>query len=158
MSKIEKITPQTAALYLGAKCDVEWLYTDTINGAFEKGDVFHDSKISAAHASGIERGEIAITPHLRRLDSITEEEAREIYKISKGEPWEARMEWMDEDDEDRSALRNYWNNTDEWYTDEKNMEIGRPRVWLYLLSKGFDLFGLIESGLAKEIKNETVNS
>ena len=151
MNKIEKITPQIAALYLGAKCDVDWFapYKDDVWEAIE---IDHSviEKLSIAH--------ISITPHLRRLDSITEEEAREVYEISRGEPWEARMEWMDEDDEDRTALRYYWNNTDEWYTDEKNMEIGRPLAWLYLLSKGFDLFGLIEAGLAKEIKPETVNA
>ncbi len=156
--KITKITPQIAALYLGAKCDLEWLYTDTIDDLFMSGDVWRDIDIRPTSVQLLIDEQARITPHLRRLDSITEEEAREIYEISKGEPFEARMEWMDEDDEDRSALRGYWNNTDEWYTDEKNMEIGRPRVWLYLLSKHFDLFGLIEAGLAKEIKPETVNA
>ena len=48
-------------------------------------------------------------------------------------------------------------NTDLDYSN-KDVEIGTPAVWLYLLSKGFDLFSLIESGLAKEIKPETVNA
>lgn len=157
MNKIEKITPQIAALYLGAKCDVEWLATQVFS-LIEAGEIWSDSQVDSVNLYRLGDGLIKLTPHLRRLDSITEQEAREIYQISNGEPWKLREEWMDEDDEDRSALRNYWNNTDEWYTDEKNMEIGRPQVWLYLLSKGFDLFGLIEQGLAKEIKPETTNA
>ena len=156
MSKIDKITPQIAALYLGAKCDAFGPKAVEITEYYSKGEDY--LRVFPNFIQEIANGRCDVILHLRRMDSITEQEAREIYEISKGDPWETRMEWMDEDDEDRSALRNYWNNTDEWYTDEKNMEIGRPRVWLYLLSKGFDLFSLIESGLAKEIKPETVNA
>lgn len=40
-------------------------------------------------------------------------------------------------------------NGDELWVREA--QIGSPRIWLYLLSKGFDLFGLIEQGLAKSV-------
>lgn len=166
MQKIDKITPQIAAFYLGAKCEysdnegtktfaiLSGVSSDGIETTFKRkkngvcGDIIPWSQRTPRQKcfAGV------LVLHLRRLESITEEEAREIYQISKSEPWEARMEWMEEDDEDRSALRYYWNNTDEWYTDEKNMEIGRPLVWIWLLGKRFDLFGLIDSGLAKEIK------
>jgi len=39
------------------------------------------------------------------------------------------------------------------YAPEGKLLIGSPAVWLHLLSLGFDLFGLIDAGLAKEITN-----
>ena len=142
MNKIEKITPQIAALYLGAKCDVEWLapYNDDVWEAME---IDHSviEKLSISH--------ISITPHLRRMDSITEEEAREVFAIANGyeadkNSFTSCLSWLA-----RENALDYSN---------KEIEIGNPQVWLYLLSKGFDLFGLIEAGLAKEIKPETVNA
>ena len=147
--KIEKITPQIAALYLGAKCDLEWMYTDTVEDSFQKGDVWQDSKIGVAHVSRIEHGEISITPHLRRLESITEEEAREVYEVKYCTPCQFS--------DDYSAIDMFWEREVGNYDEQGSILIGTPAVWLYLLSKGFDLFGLIESGLAKEIKPETVN-
>jgi len=62
---------------------------------------------------------------LRPLSSMTEEEKKEIEKLSKGE-----------------------------YLIEPSIEhnIWTPDEFIYLLSKHFDLFQLIESGLAIEIK------
>ena len=144
MSKIEKITPQIAALYLGAKCDVDWLapYNDDVWDAIE---IDHSviEKLSIAHVS--------ITPHLRRLESITEQEAKELFFQYCGK----RYEDVYTDDD---ALRCWWNMHEEWNYFLGTLAIGEPSVWLWLLSKGFDLFGLIEAGLAKEIKPETVNS
>lgn len=119
--KIEKISPQIAALYLGAKCDLEWAapYNDEAWKAIE---IDHSviEKLSIAH--------ISITPHLRRLESITEDEAGDIIKL--------------------------YNSRDAKIGDA----IGSPTTWLYLLSKHFDLLGLIEIGLAKEIKPENGNA
>lgn len=40
------------------------------------------------------------------------------------------------------------NERDEWYTTLLIMDIGKPEAWAWLLSRGFDLFGLIDAGLA----------
>lgn len=37
---------------------------------------------------------------------------------------------------------------EEHYCPMLNLDIGNPTVWSYLLKQGFDLFGLIEAGLA----------
>ena len=134
--KIEKITPQIAALYLEQKCDVTWNYTDTIDGAFSKGDVWHDSPIHASHIRSLEAKEISIILHLRSIESITEQEARDLYKANTGETWEEICE---------GGCLVYW------FNQECRDVTGIPAVWLKLLEMGFDLFGLIESGLAKEI-------
>lgn len=109
----------------------------------------YDSKFDAGEGhidnfmvNWMQQGGVEVVPHLRALSSITEEEARNVYEISAGSRW---------DENDGSALDIYWNSTDEWYTQIKNMEIGKPAVWLKLLEFGFDLFGLIEAGLAKEV-------
>ena len=71
---------------------------------------------------------------LRSLDSITEEEVRYLYKGAECE------------NEKIKDLR-------EWIINKSAEQIlFTPTAWIYLLSKGFDLFGLIEAGLAKEIK------
>ncbi len=65
-----------------------------------------------------------IKPILRRLDSMTEDEEKALYKAA-GNPeyaWQKRR--------------------------IKQCLPGRPEGWRHLLSKGFDLFGLIEEGLA----------
>lgn len=140
--KIEKITPQIAALYFGQKCDVKWLYTDTIDDAFKIGDIWSHSEIHGAHITRLTREEISIIPHLRRLESITEDEARELYEIFHDVPWEKSYE-----------CKRYW-EFDDGFSMPTTMKfcVGVPAAWIYLLSKGFDLFGLIDSGLAKEIK------
>lgn len=65
-----------------------------------------------------------LRPHLRRLENITEEEIETIGEL------------------EFSLKKNGI---------IKAMTIGKPSVWLYLLSRGFDLFGLIDAGLAKEV-------
>ena len=133
---IDKITPQIAAMFLGQKCDVEFLCSDKIDSAFEVGDIWPDSTIHGRHLSRVKAGEVKLTPHLRRLESMTEEEAREIIKLYKGR--DAKL---------GDNLCDLW----EKQTCDIEDAIGSPAVWLYLLSKGFDLFGLIDAGLAKEI-------
>ena len=147
--KIEKITPQIAALYLGQKCDVKWLYTDTIDDAFKVGDIWSHSEIHGAHITRLTREEISIIPHLRRLDSITEDEARHCYEIKTGEPWTRIFNVQQP-----SECLNFW-----FFEELDHLEditgfrfcLTDPLCYLYLLSKGFDLFDLIDSGLAKEI-------
>lgn len=77
-------------------------------------------------------------PILRRLDSITEEEARELYKLRYPlESWEGE-----------SALNDWWLEFYEFYIPERLNCLGCPSAWLYLLSIGIDLFGWIDAGLA----------
>jgi len=140
--KIEAITPQIAALYLGQKCDVTWLYTDPTD-VFLKGEVWHDTTIGTSHIKRLGEDHISIIPHLRRLESITEEEARELYKVENGVVWNVK-----------SSCKEYYNSYDENYDSNLSTLIGEPSAWLYLLSKGFDLFGLIDAGLAKDVNDE----
>jgi len=137
--KIETITPQIAALYLGHKC------------TYDSKALIHtiETEINARVLSDMEDGFATVTPHLRRLESMTEEEAREVYKIRYGETWE--KSFHDINLEVSPCLENFWKEYIELYSPEGSLLIGFPDVWLHLLSKGFDLFGLIDAGLAKEI-------
>lgn len=135
MSKIEKITPQIAALYLGQKCDAEWLLP--FHAPWENIEI--DNYVIGKLSDCL----IEVKPHLRRLDSITEEEAKEIYRLSQGKEWPGKTDFL------------AWLVFEfEFMTKEACLSafIGTPAVWLYLLGKGFDLLSLIDSGLATEIK------
>lgn len=138
--KIEKITPQIAALYLGQKCNIEWLITDP-DDVFMKGEKWYDSTIIGATITRLEKNELTITPYLHRLESITENEAQECFKIDN------KINWKSE----TSCIMSWWKDKDEWYHTNMSHVIGEPEIWLYLLSKGFDLFNLIDNGLAKDI-------
>lgn len=63
---------------------------------------------------------------LRPLSDMTEEETKEYETLFGCNPHES----------------------DEWYCEIIMQDIGKPKVWLWLLKRGFDLFGLIESGQA----------
>ena len=135
---MEKFTPQIAALYLGQKCQSPE-GEGIILGVDNVGNVEVEFGIMGPDFSQIyEVGEIL--PILRRLDSLTESEARELTGKK------------------NDALK-IWNG---WQTgpraDYDQEQIGEPSAWLKLLSWGFDLFGLIDSGLAidaETIKEET---
>lgn len=88
-----------------------------------------DCKKQVPYVVSIEK----IKPVLRPLNDMTEEEQRQSYVLAGWEP-EYSYEMLDEPDR----------------KEETNLIslIGRPNVWNYLLSKHFDLFGLIESGEA----------
>lgn len=144
---IKKITPQIVAMYLGRKCefpsngDIQYGWVGSVNsmdfltvnwGLMESGKrSFHE-----------------VTLHLRSLESITEEEARELYEIANGEKWDTSLDHVFAAP---SALGDWWNNFSEYYEDYDAPIMQFPFVFLSLLSKGFDLFGLIDAGLAKEI-------
>lgn len=136
---IDKITPQIAALYLGQKCTATWIANYK---PWVVGDAY-DTDINHERIGLLEDEYILIEPHLRRLESITEDEARELFEISNGykpdkNKFVSCLDWWNM----RNVIDDYSN---------KEIEIGNPAAWLYLLSKGFDLFGLIDAGLAKEI-------
>ena len=119
---IDKITPQIAALYLGQKCEKDWLIG-------KQGDKL--GPIDQGVLYWLEDSGVLIIPHLRRLESITEDEAKQLYKGCDDDKLKPFLEWC------------------------RKIKTGEalftPTAWLYLLSKGFDLFGLIDAGLAKEI-------
>ena len=127
--KIEKITPQIAALYLGQKFTVDW-----------PSRFIEETNITPKALDWLEEDGVIVTPHLRRLDSITEEEAIHIHDLIIGFPYGGIIpckEW----------IHSAWSGESSFCIDV----VGKPAAWLYLLSKGFDLFNLIDSGLAKEI-------
>lgn len=138
--KIEKITPQIAALYIGQMCTVDW-----------PSRFIEETKITHKALVWPDEDGVIITPHLRRLDSMTEEEAREVYQIENFEVWNTQM-YSQEEPLNGSCLDKWWNILlEDIYIKQSDFRIGTPAVWLYLLSKGFDLFDLIPAGLAKEV-------
>ena len=134
--KIETLTPQIAALYAGQKATrLKNRWDFTIEGVVGSGAYCVDGYVCPVHN---------IVLHLRPLSSLTEAEARELYEVYYGieyigTKWTA-LEWFSLNIEPASAtvLKDH---------------IGSPAAWLHLLSLGFDLFGLIDAGLAKEITN-----
>ena len=64
-----------------------------------------------------------------------------MYEIKYGEAWK---------DADVSCIAYFWEEDIELYAPEGKLLIGTPAVWLRLLQMGFDLFGGIEAGWAKE--------
>lgn len=71
-----------------------------------------------------------IKPILRPLSDMTEEEARQL--CPNGE----------------EPFLKYLSEKDEWYTNRIHFYTAYSECYRFLLSRGFDLFGLIDSGLA----------
>mgnify|MGYP003527802356 CR=1 FL=1 len=156
--KIETLTPQILALYLGQKCefpsngDIQYGFIGSVNNA----------GFLTVNWGLIESGKRAcheVTPHLRRLESLTEAEARELYEISRGEKWDYEYNSYAAnrdrgDGEMWSCIENWWMGNYEMFAENGNWLVGDPNVWLHLLSLGFDLFNLIDAGLAKEIETK----
>lgn len=139
----QKITPQIAAMYLGQKYN--WIYSQSPSEFYTPDKI---PLITPKVVDCIGAGIIEIKPHLRRLESITEQEAREVFLVSNDVRWEdARKRFPIS----YSCLESWWKTHNEYFFEIKEVVLGDPSAWLYLLSRGFDLFGLIESGLAKEI-------
>lgn len=146
---MEKLTAQIAALYLGQKCFCK--YRDDIGKIAE---VTAHGEITISYNDNYDPFFVCtapeIKPILRRPDSLTESEARELYSLRYPlEKWGGR----------NKCLASWWNEHDEWYIEAKYMNIGVSKSWLKLLSWGFDLFDLIDSGVAIDaatLKTETV--
>lgn len=93
-----------------------------------------------------------VKPILRPLSDITESEAKELI-IRDNRQY--LVDWIEKgqyeeypDRQDYSTYLSRLHDNDECYCSQLLQAIGNFEVWTYLLSKGFDLFGLIESGLA----------
>jgi hypothetical protein len=99
-------------------------------------------------------------PVLRPLSDMTEKERADIFEIIFGRPFKGRTEWFKE----RTTLQE-----PRWVLSQSVDRVGiqmNGEVWAdcdlhpfkmnphetsrYLLSKGFDLFGLIDAGLATD--------
>lgn len=138
--KIEKITPQIAALYLGQKCALSKapsFQKYSLSPEFRVGEI---RPLTTRVLNGLESGDYEFTLYLRSLDSITEDEAIHIHDLVFGFQYAGVLpckEWI--------CLA--WSGESSFYQDAR----GYPIAWLYLLSKGIDLFGLIDSGLAKKL-------
>lgn len=141
---IDKITPQIAALYLGQKCEPTGKDSIFLAAYYGDGSLV---PIIPNFVQEIANDRCEVILHLRRLESITEDEARELYKVRYLEGW-----CVNDSKDVYPALDCFWENHSELFTPEKVFLVGHPPTWLYLLSKGFDLFGLIDAGLAKEIE------
>lgn len=145
---IDKITPQIAALYLGQKCEPTGKDSIFLAAYYGDGSLV---PIIPNFVQEIANDRCEVILHLRRLESITEEEARELYKIENHEAWNTQK-YSQGEHLNGSCLDKWWNTLlEDVYIQNSAFSIGNPAVWLYLLSKGFDLFGLINAGLAKEI-------
>jgi len=116
----------------------------TMQAAFFEFDGY---ALDAARVQVFRAGEYK--PILRHRDDMTEAEARELFALIYGDfaptlDGETCIEWWT-----RETLQ------DSFTMNSLNIFIGDPNVWHYLISHGFDLFGLIESGQA--IRKEAGN-
>jgi len=76
-------------------------------------------------------------PHLRHRDDITEAEAREFMNGF------ALFDW-----EEAKGLPHGYESAKQWFIEYFSDDFITPAQTLWLLNRGFDLFGLIESGQA----------
>ena len=154
--KIETLTPQICGLLLGQTANLYWK-NESGQLEFERAGILISikPKTDGQHplvfqcGNGPSQRELAydyseVVFMLCPLSSLTEAEARELYEITKGHPF-------DREDSGEDALE----YLKEYYITFYGFDslIGQPHAWLHLLSLGFDLFGLIDAGLAKEITN-----
>lgn len=168
--KIETLTPQICGLLLGQTANLYWK-NESGQLEFERAGILISikPKTEGQHplvfqcGNGLSQRELAydyreVVFRLRRLESLTESEARELYEISRGEKWDYEYNSYAAN-RDRgmgkiwSCLENWWMGNYEMFAENGDWLIGDPNVWLNLLSKGFDLLGLIDAGLAKEVTN-----
>ena len=130
MNKI--LTPQIAAMYIGQEATIVSMENRRY---LSVGESYIDI-LKLSHVELLEGGRVLVKPHLRRLDSITEEEAQDIYALYFKKTFPA----------------NYPIFAKAWFENRfiSNFEFP-PAVFVYVLSKGFDLFGLIDAGEAIDI-------
>ena len=149
--KIDKITPQIAGMLIGQKAELFW------DGQLDRVGTLIEIQRENEGSNGLgfdtEDMGLLFYPYsdalflLRSLKSITEQEAREVYEIATGSKWKP----LNNDNSPECIA--FWVCSDQQVgATGLKLSLGSPSAWLYLLSKGFDLFGLIDAGLAKEIK------
>ena len=143
--------PHVAHMYLKSRIEVV-----TLRGSKERtGRLIHMNEPDAitvlfGEKEEIHRQKISVVklewckPILRHREDITEEESREFMKDFTLFAWE-----------EATQLPVGWKSAKEWAIDILNDGEFTPAQTLWLLNRGFDLFGLIESGQAirKEVSN-----
>ncbi len=139
MNNEKKLTAQDLALYYRgqAKLIRRAKKLDSFHGFAHVGQVV---VIDSVLIASVEQGLYVVKPILRPLSDMTEDEARNVYKITTGEDYpanDAKSEVFAVQDEEFLSAQM-----------EIGAMMGQPAVWRYLLSRHFDLFGWIESGLA----------
>lgn len=125
-----ELTAQILGMYIGRPCDV--LDTD--------GEFLYSGILSLPNIDYWVREMYVLRPHLRRMGSITEEECLNIHKDFFGFEYSGIIPCI------KWVCLGFDGNSS-FLQDAR----GYPNVWLYLLSRGFDLFGLIDAKLAKEV-------
>jgi hypothetical protein len=132
--KQPELTQQILRLYIGRPCDIitsQESYSEYTN---------------EGHIQKIGRKGVKVVLHLRRLESITEEDCKGLFMVLAGRNWAL-------DTHEYTCKEKWWNahSIMNGMVLSKDECIGIPSAWLFLLSRGFDLFGLIDAGLAKEV-------
>lgn len=147
---MKELTPQIIALYIGCECKM--LHHSGWVGAKLIGIIDGSPVCQARDANGIDLPHTSVCDSvegvkliLRPLSSMTEDEAWELAEIYTGE----KITYVRIGS--GQIIFNYLEGTE---VQENCFDIlsVSPNSFLYLLSKSFDLFGLIESGLAVELK------
>lgn len=106
---------------------------------------FSDCTINSRTLFNIDKGLFIVKPILRRLEDMTEDEAIELLGIT--------VPYATYHSKDHSGL--YWSGAGV-SSAHLSFSYGDPRSFHYLLSRGFDLFGLINAGLAIDSKTVTI--
>jgi len=143
MSMVNKLTPQILNMYINsARCIVKPV--DGVSGVWI---------VSHFMAEQFSRGQIDVVLLLRPLASISESEANEFYDIENEIPYSHSEHATNED-----IFGLKLENVLDWFSFHHiNHQCNghalyfTPSELTYLTSKGFDLFGLIQSGIAKNI-------
>ena len=130
---MKKLTPQVLALYLGQKCE-------TPHGIGELKIASANGECSfklANYHNWIDCHTSEIKPILRPLSSLTESEARDLYEIKFGFKYDGE-----------NCTEEYWQDFDSGLDTMLSYSVGNTKIWLKLFYWGFDLFSLIDNGLA----------
>ena len=146
---MKQLTPQILGMYLGCRIMVtrgRWKVTGTLGGVDSNGSVMlRDSTTNFTpdedwieNDRGFDILSDGVKPVLRRLEDMTEGEAYEYGIVAKV--------WHDGTAESYMRKKSF--------ASREHAVVGKYRVagLMFLLSKSFDLFNLIDSGLAIDSK------
>lgn len=141
----KKLTVPQLALFYGRKCIIIWQSEQSmsIRGLAKVG---HTVAIEGILLASIAGGVYRAQPILRRWETITEEECRELYKLDTGNNWGDHEKSIGL--EVGSCIENWWHEHDEVFRSNKSICIGEQVVWAKALEMGFDVFDWIEQGIS----------
>lgn len=143
------------ALFLG--CEAESLaheatqdHKGILSGVTIMGPGLYSVELRRADGSSfMTRGEQVILC-LRRLESITEGEARHIAELDSPDEIIEPSDFINLGYGPTRPVFDYIKRDVEAYREALTLHIGTPEIWAYLLSLGFDLFDWIGQGMAIE--------